>query len=222
MKFKELRRMDRNRLTSLSDGIFAIVMTLLVLEMRVPEFSTTASSFELWQALIGMFPVFLSYTLSFIVLFTYWRAHHFIMSGYAKTIDSKLMSISAIFFFLVALVPFTSVLLGRYSDTQLVVVLFSLHTIALGLVLYWMRNHILFSKTVENRNVTFHSIWLSNIRVAVPIVFAVLAILLSFFSIQLSLILLTLAVIFNLFTKSSKVVEWILMHVFRFKPPQQE
>lgn len=190
-------------------------MTLLVLEMRTPTLSGSVSSTRLWESLVTMTPVFLSYTLSFVFLFTYWRAHHYIVSGYAKTIDSKLMNINALFFFFVALVPFSSVLLGRYSTVQLAVVIFSLHVVVLGLILYWMRNHILFADTVKNQRVSLHALWHSNIRVAVPIVFAVLAILLSFFSITLSLVLLTLAVIFNLFTNSTKAVDWILEHVFR-------
>ena len=213
--------MEKIRLTSLADGIFAIVMTLLVLEIRVPIAGGAAAAGELSTVLWGMGPVLMSYLLSFVVLFTFWRAHHFIVSGYAKNVDSTLININAIFFFFVALVPFTSVLLGRYSDTQLAVVLFSLHVIVLGLLLYWMRNHILFADTIENEAITLAALWHSNIRVAVPVVFAVLSILLSFLSITLSLVLLTLAVVFNLFAKSTALVDWILGHVFKVRIEQE-
>jgi len=209
--------MEKNRLTTLADSIFAIVMTLLVIEIRVPDLPSTTSSHELWVALVSITPTFLSYLLSFIVLFTYWRGHHFIVSGYARNIDSRLININAVFFFLLALIPFTSALLGLYSATQLVVILFSIHVILLGLVLYWMRNHILFADTIDNEKVSLEALWHSNIRVAVPILFAVLAILLTFFNNTVSLALLTLAVIFNLFTSSAHFVDWILEHVFDVK-----
>lgn len=209
--------MKHARLTNLADGIFAIVMTLLVIEIRVPQLGTLPTSTALWSILVEMLPVFLSYLLSFVVLFTYWRAHHFIVSGYAKSVDSELLNINAFFFFFVALVPFTSALLGQYNTTQLAVILFSLHVIALGLILYWMRNHIIFSETVQSEEVPIPALRHSSIRVGVPIIFAVLAILLSFFSITFSLLLLTLAVIFNLFAKSTKVVDWMLQHIFNIE-----
>jgi len=209
--------MQKDRLTNLADGIFAIVMTLLVIEIRVPAISGPVFSAELWLSLVDMTPIFMSYLLSFVILFTYWRAHHYIVSGYAKNVDSVLLNINALFFFFVALVPFTSVLLGQYSTTQLAIVLFSLHVVVLGFVLYWMRNHILFAETVQNETISFGALWHSNMRVAVPIVFAILAIFLSFFSIMFSLVLLTLAVIFNLFTKSTSVVDWILKHIFKMR-----
>src|SRR3989304_4045482 len=61
------------------------------------------------------FPVFLSYLLSFSLLFTYWRSHHFIESILAKNIDTRFSNLNAIFFFFIGLVPFSSLLLGRYS-----------------------------------------------------------------------------------------------------------
>jgi uncharacterized membrane protein len=93
-------------------GIFAIVMTILVFEIRVPELQSNATSWDIALALRNATPLFLSYMLSFAVLFTYWRAHHFITSVYAKNIDIRLTNINAVFFFFVALIPFSSHLLG--------------------------------------------------------------------------------------------------------------
>lgn len=213
--------MHKERLTSLADGIFAIVMTLLVLEIRIPQLGEAVTDVALFEHLLEMLPTFFSYVLSFVVLFTYWRAHHFIVSGFARNIDSRLININAVFFIFVTLVPFSAALLGQYNDLQLTVILFSLHVILLGLILYWMRNHILFAETIENEELAFHSLFHSNIRVAVPIVFAVLAILLSFFNITFSLALLTIAVIFNMFTQSAYMVDWMLQKLFHIKVHQK-
>src|SRR5689334_10970729 len=104
--------MSHTRLDQLSDGIFSIVMTLLVFEIRVPSLATPVSNLALWHAIKDLIPYFLSYILSFALLFTYWRAHHFFVSIYAKNVDNKLTNINILFFFFIALVPFTSSLLG--------------------------------------------------------------------------------------------------------------
>src|SRR3989344_1519964 len=111
-------RMKQSRLDQLSDGIFAIVMTILVFEIRVPEYMGLVSEQTLLKSLINIFPLFLSYLLSFSLLFTYWRSHHIIASVLAKNIDVQFSNLSGIFLFLVALVPFSSHFLGKYSYSK--------------------------------------------------------------------------------------------------------
>jgi uncharacterized membrane protein len=124
--------MKQSRLDQLADGIFAIVMTLLVFEIRVPDFTGYVSERLLAQSLVALFPLFMSYLLAFALLFTYWRSHHFIASVYAKTIDIKLTNINAIFFFFVALIPFSAHFLGNHSMFQVPVVVFALNVIFIG------------------------------------------------------------------------------------------
>src|SRR3989344_3222672 len=100
--------MSHTRLDQLSDGIFAIVMTILVFEIKVPEIWGPIDNSGLWTEIKLLLPLFLSYVLSFALLFTYWRAHHFFISIYAKNVDSVLTNINALFFMLVSLVPFSS------------------------------------------------------------------------------------------------------------------
>ena len=72
--------MKLSRIDGLADGIFAIVMTLLIIEIRVPEFEKPIGNGELWHSLQELSHLFLSYILSFALLFTYWRAHHYVIS----------------------------------------------------------------------------------------------------------------------------------------------
>lgn len=199
--------MKPTRLDELSDGIFAIVLTIIVFDIKVPYLSNPSNNLELWIAIKNLAPLFISYLLSFALLFTYWRAHHFFVSVYAKNIDTKLTNINAVFFMLVSLVPFSAGILGRYSENQLAIAIFGIHIILIGLCLLWMRNYVLYSEHIKNPEVSKHEIFGSTIRTVVPIIFAFLAIILSFFSRELSLVLFTLAVIFNLFSSSSKLVE---------------
>ena len=208
--------MSHTRLDQLSDGIFAIVMTILVFEIRVPEIWGPIDNTGLWLAIKILLPVFLSYILSFALLFTYWRAHHFFVSIYAKNVDPMLTNINALFFMFISLVPFSTGLLGRFPKNELSVIVFGVHTILIGLILYWMRRYVLYSEHIKNPEITHREIRGSTIRTLMPVFFALVAIPLSFYSITLSIIILTLAVIFNLSSYSTRLFESILKLVHSF------
>ncbi len=202
-------RMKPARLDELSDGIFAIVMTILVFEIKIPAHLTSLgiSNNQLWFELKNLLPYFLSYVLSFALLFTYWRAHHFFNSVYAKNIDSNLTNINALFFMFVSLVPFSSSLLGNFSSNELAIAIFGAHIVIIGMCLYFMRRYVFYSDHIKNPEITPHEITGSTIRIMVPVVFAIIAIPISFYSTTLSLSLFTLAVIFNLFPYSTKLFQ---------------
>lgn len=202
--------MKQERLDALADGIFAIVMTILVFEIRVPDLGSLATNSSLWYALRDGYPLFLSYLVSFAVLFTYWRSHHFIASVYAKNINIQLTNISALFFFFVALVPFSSHLLGLYSNTQTAIILFAVNTILIGLSLFWMRKYVDSSRQIKNIEMTPLEKRHSYIRVLFPAFSAAVAIVVCFINRDVALTLLTMAVIFNLLPKTTTVISWVI------------
>jgi uncharacterized membrane protein len=204
--------MSHTRLGQLADGIFAIVITILVFEIKLPLIAKPVGNAELWSEIEKLLPFFLSYILSFALLFTYWRAHHFFVSVYAKNIDPMLTNINAVFFMLVSLVPFSSSILGQYSQNELAVVLFGTHIILIGLSLYFMRSYVLNSPHIKNPEISKREIHGSTLRTLVPVVFALVAILLSFVNTDLSLSLLTIAVLFNLTSYSTR----LLQKVFKY------
>lgn len=199
--------MNHARLDQLSDGIFAIVMTILVFQIHLPPIWGPIDNAGLWREIEKLLPLLLSYILSFALLFTYWRAHHFFISVYAKNIDSMLTNINAVFFMLISLVPFSASILGQFSENELSVIIFGTHIILIGLCLYWMRRYVIYSDHIQNPEISQHELRGSTVRTLVPVIFAVLAIPLSFYNIQFSLTLFTLAVIFNLSSYSTKIFE---------------
>ena len=197
--------MSHSRLDQLSDGIFAIVMTILVFEIHFPQFTGEATNVSLWLEIKSLLPALLSYILSFSLLFTYWRAHHFFITVYAKNIDVTLTNINALFFMLVSLVPFSTSLLGRYPSNELSVWVFGIHVISIGLVLYWMRYYVFYSDTIKNPEITHHEVLGSTIRTLAPVFFSLLAIGVAFYDVKLSIALFTLAVLFNLSSTSTRL-----------------
>lgn len=199
--------MKSSRLEQLADGIFAIVMTILVFDIRIPAQLENLNNKTLWIELAKLEPHFLGYILSFALLFTYWRAHHFFVSVYAKNIDSRLININTLFFMLISLVPFSTSLLSRFPGNELSITIFGVHIILIGLCIYWMRNYVFYSEHIKNPEITHHEIRGSTIRTLAPVFASMVAIYISFFNTTLSLTIFTLIVIFNLSSYSTKLFE---------------
>ncbi len=131
--------MKQTRLDQLADGIFAIVMTILVFQITVPSLRGLVGENFLIKSIFELTPVFFSYLLSFTLLFTYWRSHHFIASVLAKNIDTRFSNLNAIFLFFVALIPFSSHFLSRYYSFKTPIIFFAVNVILIGLSLFKMR-----------------------------------------------------------------------------------
>jgi len=201
--------LKQRRLNSLADGIFAIVMTILVLNLKVPELQVSLTNSQLWSLLQALKLPLLIFVFSFALLFVYWRAHHFITSVYAKNIDLHLTTINAIFFLFVALVPFTTHLLGAYSANQLAISIYAVNIILVGLVLFWMKRYIIKSHDIE-AVLSPRDIRNGNIRILLPVFLAALAIGFGFISTDISLIIFAVSIIFNLIPRSTDIIIWIL------------
>lgn len=211
--------MKLSRLDALADGIFAIVMTLLIIEIRVPELHEYTTNGELWHALTELAPLCLSYVLSFTLLFTYWRAHSFVIAD-AKSLNIKLSNHNALFLFFVGLIPFTTHLLGRYNYTQLAVVLYGLNIIFIGISLYRMKKYIVKSNRTDDLQINAKSLRHSNIRLLVPVICAVLAIVFCFINTHASMILFTLLIIFNLTKAGADAVDFLIGKREKKKPSE--
>lgn len=196
--------MKQQRMDNLSDGIFAIVMTLLVLELRVPVI-VDFSFRSLVSHLVQFLPYLMSYLTSFAVLYSFWHSHHFIASVYAKNITVKLSSINALFLFFIGLVPFSSHLLGEYYNHPFAIITFATNIIMIGLVLFYMRQYIKYAKDIESVTFTRTEEIHARARILFPIICSFLAIGLSFYSTSLSLTILTLGILFNFSRKSTDI-----------------
>ncbi|MDA1334527.1 MAG: TMEM175 family protein [bacterium] len=168
--------MKQSRLEALVDGIFAIVMTLLVLEIAVPELVGDRSDIAIWNALKELVPNLVTYILAFSVLATYWISQHYIMSIFAVNLTRTLMYLNFPFLALVALIPFTTHLLGSYPESHLVIWVFGSHVILIGISLFVILRYV--DKATEVKNPARHrrDIRLGYIRILFPVVSAIIAI----------------------------------------------
>lgn len=208
--------MKQSRLDQLADSIFAIVMTILVFEIRVPELSGIVKDQTLWNSLLALSPVFLSYLLGFSLLFTYWRSQHFIASILAKNIDTHFSNLNAVFFFFIGLVPFSAHLLGRYTYSETAIIFFASNIVLIGLSLFRMRHYAIQSRTIENVPFTKTENEHANMHILFPVISAIIAVGVSYFSINLALLFFTIAILFNLSDRSTKYTFYVI-DLFRKK-----
>lgn len=103
----------KHRLEALVDGVFAIAMTILVLEIRVPELAVHRSSTELLEKLHHAWPILMAYFLSFFFLGLFWFWHHRLTSKIVR-VDIPVFVLTLLFLALVSFFPFAAALLGRY------------------------------------------------------------------------------------------------------------
>jgi len=113
-----------NRLEALTDGVFAIVMTLLVLELSIPEIAQPSLQVELPRRLLELWPKLYSYVLSFLVLGILWTLHHRSFHSIKRS-DNALVWLNIVFLMFVALIPFSTSLIGNYGTEQLSIVIYA-------------------------------------------------------------------------------------------------
>jgi uncharacterized membrane protein len=114
---------SRNRLEFLFDGIFAIAMTILVLELKVPDLVEPRSVSELGEKLLYHGATFGSYLLSFLMLGVMWYRHN-TQYRYVRVITRGILALQFIQLAFAAFFPFCAALLGRYTSNRLPMVIY--------------------------------------------------------------------------------------------------
>ena len=176
---------SKARLEFLTDGVFAIVMTLLVLEIAVPQLSHSEVSTELPKALFELWPVVFGYVLSFIILGFFWIVNHREIH-YIKRVNRTLLWITIFYLMSVAFIPFSTALLGEYADQQISVIIYGINIIIAGIwinVRWWYatKDHRLVESNLDLDLIKM----MSRSFLIAPIVYLV-AVAVSFASIEIS------------------------------------
>jgi uncharacterized membrane protein len=104
---KGVNVMKVNRMEAFSDGVLAIIITIMVLEFKAPADHD-------WSSLVDLVPKFLSYAVSFIYVGIYWNNHHHLLHT-VHTINGKLMWLNLLLLFWLSLVPFSTAWMGESS-----------------------------------------------------------------------------------------------------------
>ena len=124
------------RLSALSDGIFAVAMTLLVLDLRVPASDAVHSEHDLWRALVALSPRLLIFVMSVMTLGIFWVGQQTQLNYFARA-DRNLAWIHIAFLCAVCLVPFSTSLLAEFIRYRIALLVYWFNILLLGVTLYW-------------------------------------------------------------------------------------
>ncbi len=179
------------RIEGLSDAVFAIVMTLLVLEIHVPGVPESATRLEFLQALGNIWPVFFDYTISFIILGVYWIGHHK-QFHYIQGSDRTMLWLNILFLMFISLIPFSTKLLGAYPERIMPVVIYSINMMLAAFLLYAKWNHATTGHRLVRKNLSYGIIQRGKLKVLTGILIYIITIFAALFSTKASIFLLIL------------------------------
>jgi uncharacterized membrane protein len=108
---------DSTRLETFSDGVFAIAVTLLIFQVKVPDLDEVAAAGGLWRALGTRWPSYLGYVISFLTLGIMWVNHHAIFQ-YVRRVDRRFLLVNILFLMGIAFLPFPTAVLADYLTEQ--------------------------------------------------------------------------------------------------------
>ncbi len=127
--------MNKNRLEAFSDGVLAIIITIMVLEMKVPHGTE-------WNELMPLLPVFVSYLMSFLYIGIYWGNHHHLLQTITHT-NSKIMLANLNLLFWLSLIPFATGWMGENHFASNAVALYAILLLLCGAA------YTILQKTIE-------------------------------------------------------------------------
>jgi uncharacterized membrane protein len=191
--------LSKNRVETLTDGIFAVAMTLLVLDISVPQISSNSTvgivtGTQLLMRLFDLWPKIFSYGISFVILAIYWMAHHR-QFHYLKHVDRALIWINIMFLMTVSLIPFSTSLLGEYREQQISIIVYGGNSIIIASLLYIQWWYATSHHRLVDENLDPYIKSTSSRRLLFGIIIYLIAIGISFVYIQLSLFLFAMILI---------------------------
>ena len=195
-------RVGTGRIEAFSDGVFAIAITLLTLELKLPPLPGNQPPADLPQFVLGLWPEFVSFVTSFLVLGLFWVVHHRLFRLIVRS-DFTLLWLNLLLLMCIAFLPFPTELMAEYPQHQFSIVFYASSMAVTGLVLaalwfYAVKDHRLVAADLDPALVHHYSLH----AVLLPLVFLL--------SIGLSLLLGPTAA--NLF--------WLLIVVAYFVSPR--
>lgn len=144
------------RLEALSDGIFAIACTLLVLEIDIPHFEKGMSMAQQWDKFRELIPSLVAFAFSFLNILIFWTNHDAINKVIVR-FDTKTTYLNIVFLLFISLIPFTTAFIARNMDSFLANACYGLVLCIASVFAVWMYHHLAFKAKLFYPEVTMAS-----------------------------------------------------------------
>jgi len=180
--------MPTSRIEAFSDGVFAIVITLLVLEIHVPQVQGKDVSAALAHSLLAMAPKFLTYILSFLIVCIWWVAHHQLFHVLKRS-DRGLLWLNSLFLLWLAFIPFPTALMGDFPGERIAVMGYGAVTTLAGASFSFMRYYAFYLAKLVDESIDRSLLRTAMLKSALNPVLHSIAVLLAFADTRLSIAL---------------------------------
>jgi uncharacterized membrane protein len=188
--------MEKSRIAALVDGIFAVAMTLLVLDLKLPEGVKLSNDAEVWRQLVDLKSHFSTYVLSFIVLGIFWISHHSLFH-FVRRVNRGLLWLHLLFLLFITLLPFSTNLLSGHSHLHIPVTVYGANLLLLSLTSLLHLRYLTRHPELSHDHLT--ASWIATVRLrnTIPAVITAASIAISFFSPSLALSAYWLLLVFH-------------------------
>jgi uncharacterized membrane protein len=132
--------MNKNRLEAFSDGVLAIIITIMILEIKVPEG-------ENFSDLFSLFPKFISYILSFVYVGIYWNNHHHMLQSVTK-VNGKILWANLHLLFWLSLIPVSTGWMGEHNFAKATITLYGI-ILFFSAIAFWLLQNIIITSEGE-------------------------------------------------------------------------
>ena len=129
------------RLILFSDAVFAIAITLLAIEIKLPELGGRPTNAAVWARMIELIPKFIGFLTGFAVIALYWVAHHRIFR-FLRNYNQKLLWLNMLFLLCIVLMPFSSGLFSSYATAKAPFIVYAVNIILAALAQVWLMRYL--------------------------------------------------------------------------------
>jgi uncharacterized membrane protein len=175
--------MTKNRLEAFSDGVIAIILTIMVLEMKVPHGDS-------WNDLLNLTPVFLSYILSFIYVGIYWNNHHMLHS--VEKVNGSILWANLHLLFWLSLLPFSTGWVGENHFSQNPVIVYGLNLLFCAIAYFILSKFLI---KAHGPNSHFVKSLGSDLKGKISLLFYLIGILSAFYNQWLGMAIFTIVAV---------------------------
>jgi len=170
--------MGKDRLAAFSDGVIAIIITIMVLELRVPHGAD-------WEVLRGMIPAFLTYVLSFVYVAIYWNNHHHLLHTVTR-VDGLILWANSHLLFWLSIIPAVTAWMGQNLSAPLPTALYGAALLMPAIAYYFLVKAIIHQ---HGKDSTLAKAVGSDLKGKVSLIIYLAGILLAFFAPWISIVL---------------------------------
>lgn len=170
--------MNKNRIEAFSDGVIAIIITIMVLELRIPDMSDAAGDGEMWNALMRLLPKLFAYLLSFIVVAILWLNHHALFDRIPHS-TSKLVWYNMFLLFAMSLIPLPTAFIAAHATAPHASAFYGAVMFLTAFAFFWLRRYVEVGEkmipvntTIQTSNIIATSLYLFSIPLAYVSVYA--------------------------------------------------